>query len=208
MQFRPELNSSLDTPIYRQLGQYVQRLIGNGELQAGDRLPPTRELAGQLGLNRTTVSAAYEWLESEGLIEGAVGRGSFVRGSGLAKREAVDWNRLLTPPAFPSTGSPASNAIDFSSSRPSEELFPVDEFRACADEVLSDPQLQSLLQLGSPLGYAPLRSWLLERARAQGVAGPDDDILITNGCQQAVDILRRALTRPGTKVAVEDPVYP
>ncbi|HVV43992.1 MAG TPA: PLP-dependent aminotransferase family protein [Bryobacteraceae bacterium] len=208
MQFRPELNSSSDTPIYRQLGQYVQRLIGNGELQAGDRLPPTRELAGQLGLNRTTVSAAYEWLESEGLIEGAVGRGSFVRGSGLPKRETVDWNRLLTPPAFPSTGSPASNAIDFSSSRPSEELFPVDEFRACADEVLSDPQLQSLLQLGSPLGYAPLRSWLLERARAQGVAGPDDDILITNGCQQAVDILRRALTRPGTKVAVEDPVYP
>jgi len=208
MQFRPEFDGSSETPIYRQLGQYVQRLIGNGELQAGDRLPPTRELAGQLGLNRTTISAAYEWLESEGLIEGAVGRGSFVRGSATPTRAAVNWNGVLTPSAFPSTGSPASNAIDFSSSRPSEDLFPVDEFRACADEVLSDPRLQSLLQLGSPLGYGPLRSWLLERARAQGVAGPDDDILITNGCQQAVDILRRALTRPGTKVAVEDPVYP
>jgi DNA-binding transcriptional MocR family regulator len=208
MQFRPELDSASETPIYRQLGHYVQRLIGNGELRAGDRLPPTRELAGQLGLNRTTVSAAYEWLETEGLIEGAVGRGSFVRGSSMPKSEAVEWNRVLTPSAFPSTGSPASNAIDFSSSRPSEDLFPVDEFRACADEVLSDPHLQSLLQLGSPLGYEPLRSWLLERARAEGIAGPDDDILITNGCQQAVDILRRALTRPGTKVAVEDPVYP
>ncbi|HEY4086990.1 MAG TPA: PLP-dependent aminotransferase family protein [Bryobacteraceae bacterium] len=208
MQFRPELDNASEMPIYRQLGTYVQRLIGNGELQAGDRLPPTRELAGQLGLNRTTISAAYEWLESEGLIEGAVGRGSFVRSSATPKVASVDWNRVLTPSAFPSTGSPASNAIDFSSSRPSEDLFPVDEFRACADEVLSDPRLQSLLQLGSPLGYGPLRSWLLERARAQSVAGPDDDILITNGCQQAVDILRRALTRPGTKVAVEDPVYP
>ncbi|HVY95302.1 MAG TPA: PLP-dependent aminotransferase family protein [Bryobacteraceae bacterium] len=208
MQFRPELDSSSDTPIYRQLGQYVQRLIGNGELHAGDRLPPTRELAGQLGLNRTTVSAAYEWLESEGLIEGAVGRGSFVRGSATARPVAIDWNRMLTPSIFASAGSASSNAIDFTSSRPSEDLFPIDEFRACADEVLSDPQLQSLLQLGSPLGYGPLRSWLLERARQHGVAGPDDDILITNGCQQAVDILRRALTRPGTKVAVEDPVYP
>ncbi|HVW10684.1 MAG TPA: PLP-dependent aminotransferase family protein [Bryobacteraceae bacterium] len=208
MQFRPELDSSSETPIYRQLGQYVQRLIGNGELQAGDRLPPTRELAGQLGLNRTTVSAAYEWLESEGLIEGAVGRGSFVRGSTARKPAAIEWNRILTPSLFGSAGSPASNAIDFTSSRPSEDLFPVDEFRVCADEVLSHLELQSLLQLGSPLGYDPLRSWLLERARTQGVAGPDDDILITNGCQQAVDILRRALARPGTKVAVEDPVYP
>src|SRR6185437_16091352 len=110
MQFRPELDSSSETPIYRQLGQYFQRLIGNGELHSGDRLPATRELAGQLGLNRTTISAAYEWLESEGLIEGAVGRGSFVRGSGLPQRGAVDWNRTLTPSAFPSTGAPASNA--------------------------------------------------------------------------------------------------
>ena len=126
MQFRPELDGSSEMPIYRQLGQYVQRLIGSGELQAGDRLPPTRELAGQLGLNRTTISAAYEWLESEGLIEGAVGRGSFVRGSATPTRAAVNWNGVLTPSAFPSTGSPASNAIDFSSSRPSEDLFPVD----------------------------------------------------------------------------------
>jgi 2-aminoadipate transaminase len=156
-------------------------------------------LAGQLGLNRTTISAAYEWLEAEGLIEGAVGRGSFVRGSAVPKAASVDWAQMLTPSVFASAGSPASNAIDFSSSRPSEDLFPIDEFRACGDEVLSDPRLQSLLQLGS---------WLLDRARREGMAGPDDDILITNGCQQAVDILRRALTRPGTKVAVEDPVYP
>ena len=126
MQLRPELDSASEMPIYRQLGQYVQRLIGTGELRAGDRLPPTRELAGQLGLNRTTISAAYEWLESEGLIEGAVGRGSFVRSSATPNIASIDWSRVLTPSAFPSTGAPASNAIDFSSSRPSEDLFPVD----------------------------------------------------------------------------------
>ncbi len=209
MQFRPDLDSASDMPLYRQLGSYFQRLISTGELQAGNRLPPTRELAGQLGLNRTTVSAAYEWLESEGLIQGAVGRGSFVLGSPSQRSPAiVDWSRSLTPSMFPSSGSPASNVIDFSSSRPSERLFPLQEFRESCQEVLGNGALQSLLQLGSPLGYAPLRAWLLARARQQGIAGEADDILITNGCQQAVDILRRALTEPGTKVAMEEPVYP
>jgi DNA-binding transcriptional MocR family regulator len=211
MQFRPDLDSTSDVPLYRQLGDYVQRLIGSGDLRPGDRLPPTRELAGQIGLNRTTVSAAYEWLESEGLIQGAVGRGSFVLGGSPrlagAARE-IDWSRSLTPSTFPSSGAPAPNAIDFSSSRPSEQLFPLEEFRKCCGEVLAHPKLQTLLQLGSPLGHAPLRAWLLARAKQQGTAGDSDDVLITNGCQQAVDILRRALTQPGTRVAIEEPVYP
>jgi 2-aminoadipate transaminase len=215
MQFRPDLDSTSEIPLYRQLGGYVQRLITAGELQAGDRLPPTRELAGQLGLNRTTVSAAYEWLESEGLIQGAVGRGSFVLGNSARLTigaalgtPGIDWSHALTPSMFASSGSPASNVIDFSSSRPSEHLFPLDDFRSCCAEVLANRQLQSLLQLGSPYGHAPLRAWLLARARQQGVAGDHDDVLITNGCQQAVDILRRALTQSGTKVAIEEPVYP
>ncbi len=211
MQLRPELDSTSEVPLYRQLGSYVQRLITAGELQGGDRLPPTRELAGQLGLNRTTVSAAYEWLESEGLIQGAVGRGSFVLGAPsrpAGESQDINWARSLTPSMFSSSGSPASNVIDFSSSRPSELLFPLEEFRECCSEVLAGPRLQTLLQLGSPLGYGPLRAWLLTRARQQGFAADGDDILITNGCQQAVDILRRALTQPGTKVAMEEPVYP
>jgi 2-aminoadipate transaminase len=214
MQFQPELDSTSEVPLYRQLGGYVQRLIQAGEFEAGHRLPPTRELAGQLGLNRTTVSAAYEWLESKGLIQGAVGRGSFVLAQAPSAPKTpplnygIDWSRSLTPSMFASSGSPAPNVIDFSSSRPSESLFPLNEFRECCAEVLADRHLQSLLQLGSPLGHLPLRRWLLERARQQGVAGENDDILITNGCQQAVDILRRALTQPGTKVAIEEPVYP
>jgi DNA-binding transcriptional MocR family regulator len=211
MQFRPDLDSTSDVPIYRQLGGYVQKLIQGGDLQPGDRLPPTRELAGQLGLNRTTVSAAYEWLESEGMIQGAVGRGSFVRGNGASagkKNQDLDWSRLLAPSLFNSTGSGTSKVIDFSSSRPSEDLFPLEEFRASCEEVLAIPKLRSLLQLGSPLGYGPLRSWLLARASRQGIARDSDDILITNGCQQAADILRRALAQRGTKVAIEEPVYP
>ena len=82
MEIRPSLDHESALPLYRQLGSYLLGLIEGGQLQPGDRLPPTRELAGQLGLNRTTVSAAYELLETDGLIRGEVGRGSYVSGAG------------------------------------------------------------------------------------------------------------------------------
>ena len=74
--------------------------------------------------------------------------------------------------------------------------------------MLASPELGSILQLGSPGGHEPLRRYLLENARAEGLARSGDDILITNGCQQALDLLCRVLVRPGDTVVVEDPVYP
>jgi DNA-binding transcriptional MocR family regulator len=205
MEIRPELDPSSGTPIYRQLSTHLQRMIETGDVVRGDRLPPTRELAVQLGLNRTTVSAAYEVLEADGLIKGSVGRGSYVVGMPGREAEPLNWARLLTPALGNSTGPSRPGLINFSASRPSEKLFPVDEFRECCGEVLASDNLRMLLQLGSPGGYEPLRSWLLKNA---GFARESDDILITNGCQQAVDLLRRALVRPGAKIAIEEPVYP
>ena len=60
----PHLDPASATPLYRQLYEYIRSGIVSGELSSGERLPATRELAGQLGLNRTTVSAAYALLES------------------------------------------------------------------------------------------------------------------------------------------------
>ncbi len=205
MEIRPELDANSGTPIYRQLSAHLQRMIEAGDVVRGDRLPPTRELAVQLGLNRTTVSAAYEVLEADGLIKGSVGRGSYVVGIPGREAEPLNWPRLLTPALSTPAGPSRPGLINFSASRPSEKLFPVEEFRECCGEVLASEKLRSLLQLGSPGGYEPLRSYLLKNA---GFARESDDILITNGCQQAVDLLRRALVRPGAKVAVEEPVYP
>src|ERR1039457_7266081 len=64
MDIRPNLDPASETPLYRQLASFIQDLVRAGRLSAGDRLPPTRDLAGQLGLNRTTVSAAYQVLEA------------------------------------------------------------------------------------------------------------------------------------------------
>jgi DNA-binding transcriptional regulator YhcF (GntR family) len=74
------LDVSLEVPLYRQLFEKLKDHIQAGRLSKGERLPATRELAGMLGLNRATVSAAYELLENEGLMKGHVGRGSFVGG--------------------------------------------------------------------------------------------------------------------------------
>ena len=178
--FRP-LNPDDRLPLFRQLYMQMKEMIESGALSKGSRLPATRELAGQLGLNRTTVSAAYALLESDGLIAGHVGRGSFVTGG-------------------------ASSSASFSRSRPSELLFPLEEFRKSCAEVIASDDAAAILQLGTPAGYPPLRRYLLEQARAEGVAQDWDDILITSGCQQAFDLLQRTIGQ-GETVLIEDPVY-
>ena len=209
MDFRPTLSHDSEIPLYRQLFAEIASRIRSGELLHGERLPATRELAGLLGLNRTTVSAAYEMLEAEGLIAGQVGRGSFVK-SGRSVPGGVDWGTLLDPvdaaPHAPSGGLPRET-VSFVMSRPSHALFPLDDFRASCASVLARNDLAEILQLGSPSGYEPLRRYLFEEARRQHLAGPNDDLVITNGCQQALDLIGRVLLRPGDTVVVEDPVY-
>jgi 2-aminoadipate transaminase len=210
MEFKPILDHQAEAPLYRQLFDQIAGQIRSGQLSRGERLPATRELAGLLGLNRTTVSAAYEMLETEGLISGQVGRGSFVTSPPSAGGRVVDWGPLLersetSAPGF-STGLSASS-ISFAVSRPSRDLFPLDEFRASCAAVLARQDLADILQLGSPSGYEPLRRYLMEEARRQHVASPGDDLIITNGCQQALDLIGRVLLRPGDTVAVEDPIY-
>ena len=68
--------------------------------------------------------------------------------------------------------------------------------------------MASILQLGSAHGYPPLRRHLIEESRSRGLLTEDDDLLVTNGCQQALDLLQRLLVRPGEGVLVEDPIYP
>src|SRR5262245_59791232 len=160
----PDINAQSSVPLYRQVFQQLRDSINCGKLPKGSRLPATRELAGLLGLNRTTISAAYELLESEGLITGHVGRGSFVTGAASADSHALDWRALLGPGvSHPPLPPPpvTQETISFSSSRPSELLFPMDEFRRSCEEALGGAGITAILQLGSPGGYGPLRQYLV-----------------------------------------------
>src|SRR5579871_4870802 len=111
MDFRFPLSHDSEVSLYRQVYEQLAQSIRSGELARGERLPATRELAGLLGLNRTTISTAYEMLEADGLIAGQVGRGSFVTGPTATEDRRVDWDGLL-PPATPPGGF-ASTEISF-----------------------------------------------------------------------------------------------
>jgi len=97
--------------------------------------------------------------------------------------------------------------ISFASSRPSDIEFPMGDLIATIREVSASAEMANILQLGAPGGYGPLRRYLLEQARQEGAARADDDILITSGCQQALDLLQRVLTTSDESVGLEDPVY-
>ncbi len=201
------LNPASELPLYRQLAEAIARQIQAGEIHPGDRLPPTRELSSILSLNRTTISAAYALLEEQGLIRGHVGRGSFVADWETPPPVVgLDWEEILPKlEAGKSLTQPVP--ISFANSRPADDHFPMAAFRRLAKQVIDSPNAQEILQLGSPLGYAPLRRYLTEEAQSSGVARTADDLIVTNGCQQALDLLARVLLTPQETVVIEDPVY-
>ncbi len=118
----------------------------------------------------------------------------------------MDWEAILPPLGrLPHSSHPVE--ISFASSRPSEDAFPLAQFRRMSKRVVDAAEAAEILQLGSPHGYAPLRRFLLGQATNTGIARSGDDVIITNGCQQALDLLAWLLISDKQIVAVEDPVY-
>ena len=141
-----------------------------------------------------------------------MGRGSFVARA-AAERPAfnpsLNWDSVLQP----LNNSLASRhaEISFANSRPSEDAFPLAVFRRLTKDVIDSPEAAQILQLGSSHGYPPLRRYLIEQAVNGRVARGGDDVMITNGCQQALDLLARVFIQEAPvenrQVVVEDPVY-
>ena len=172
------------TPIYSQLSERLAAWIRDGTLPDGTRLLPTRELAGLLGLNRTTVAAAYEALESDGLLKAHVGRGSYVCSPGHRIR-TFEWDSRFRAslPVAQTLAAAGPETVSFVSWRPEPAPWAIEALRRAASEAISG----SILQLGPAEGCAPLREYLWSRMTAEGLARPEDDLLITSGCQQGLD---------------------
>jgi len=210
-------------PLYIQLRDQLRALVHGGDLRPGDRIPATRELAMQLGVHRTTVANAYAELEADGLIRGHVGRGTFICGAAngspitpapptLNGNGSVRWeslfadergeetlNRLLQPAM--------AHSISFVTARPDETFFPIPELSHCCQTVMRREGAE-LLQFGPSDGYPPLKRALIDMLRAEGLALKDENLLITGGCQQALDLICKAFLRPGDAVLMENPTYP
>ena len=203
----PQVDHGSGVPLYRQLYEQFRDAIAVGKIGPGERLPATRELAGTIGLNRNTISAAYAQLEAEGFIVTHSGRGTFVTARARSVQNGLDWSGFLGTPTE-RRASPVPVRISFAHSRPAEELFPLDAFARSCEEVLGGEDVSAILQLGSPGGYEPLRQVVLEQMRLEGTAGLSDGVMMASGCQQGLDLVRRVLVRAGDRVIVEDPIFP
>jgi DNA-binding transcriptional MocR family regulator len=219
LQLQPESH----VPLYIQLRDQIRALVHGGDLRPGERIPASRELATQLGVHRTTVANAYAELESEGLISGHVGRGTFIRGENVPRKIStvphpttanghLRWESLfvdergeeflsrLTQPASPSD-------ISFVMARPAAEFFPIEELRKCTNAVWRR-EGTAILQFGPSDGYPPLKEALVAWLRSEGYETGDDNLLITDGGQQGLDLVCKAFLRPGDTVLLENPAYP
>ena len=197
----------LSSEIYRQL----RSAILEGRLRPGDRLPPTRELARRLGVSRTTTSVAYDRLTSEGLAVARTGAGTFVGrvGAAPARRRVLAGPRPV--PAWESIPVPSYNwdeaEFDFRPGVPDVSLFPFRTWRRLMAEQFTPAAVGRGVN-DHPAGHAGLRAAIAHHVGlARGIHSTADEVVVTNGAQQAIDLIGRVLLRQGDLVCFEDPGY-
>jgi DNA-binding transcriptional MocR family regulator len=195
-------------PLYRLLATRIARLADTGELPAGLRLPPERDLAASLSVSRNTVAAAYQLLRDEGMAESRQGAGTRI----VPHR--------TTPAAVHRANGFFSGLLENSVVDADLSLAAVD----CAPQVaaaLADPgtvlgrtgpdgiDLVTGTSGYFPLGLPALRAAIAAHLTGRlGLASDPAEIIVTTGGQQALDLLIRCEVLPGQPVAVEDPTFP
>jgi DNA-binding transcriptional MocR family regulator len=181
-------------PDYAALAAAVRGLLSDGRLPLGVRLPAERELAEALGVSRTTVTAAYRALRETGHLTSRRGAGSWTT---LPHGHRVATSGLWTP-------GDDLDMIDMGVAASAAPVELVPAARAAADDL---PRY-----LGSagyhPIGLMELREAVADGYTARGVPTSAEQILITGGTQQALDLVLRLSVPAGAPVLVESPTYP
>lgn len=220
-----EIDEQSRKPHYQQIVEQIQEKIENGLLQPGEKLPSTRRLAEHLGLHRSTVASAYQELWALGFADSRPGACPRVRERmQLATVERrtpvgrVDWSEIASTASNaawqtyqalakePAREGPRTG-IDFSNLNMDYRLFPIEQFRSCLNQAIKNHGMQ-LLGYGERAGFSPLREYIARHLQGHGISVNAEEILITNGLQQGIDLVFRLIAEPGRKVAIESPTYP
>ncbi len=216
------LDPSADEPLYKQIFEQVVARIRSNAFPAGYRLTPTRDLARELSTHRNTVVRAYVDLEHAGFVTSVVGRGTFVaaqRGGAVPKPAeaggAMPWSSLVSRAAvaeplgrFARLAARPSDraAVNLTRMQPSADLLPHELLRRCMDHVLRTKGADTL-SYASADGLPRLRGLIAEDLARQGVPATAEDIIVTTGSQQALDLIARALVNPGDPFLVDPTTY-
>ena len=193
--------------------------ILTGALPAGARLPPTRALAGELGVARQTVVLAYERLAAEGYVRARTGSGTYVApdlpdaapapaappqtaANVLSRRGA----RLAEIPVTAAARDPGAATL-LAGGLPAPDLFPAAAWARCATRVLKDLPAECT-GYPPPQGLHALRAQIAAHlAATRGLVADPGCIIVTAGTQQALRSAAELLLDPGDPVWVEDPGY-
>jgi len=179
------------SPGYAALADRIRLLVLDGRLSVGTRLPSERDLAGHLGVSRTTVAAAYAALRDAGHVTSLRGSGSVVRLPDQARVRSTrpaDEDDVLD---FTKAAMPAVDGIAEAAQRAAGRL----------GAYLSEPGYDTV---GRPV----LREAVAARYRARGLETSADQIVVTLGAQHAIALLARVLVGRGDRAVVETPGYP
>lgn len=215
-----------ETPLYRQISLWFQRAISAGHLRPGQRIPSTRALARELRVSRLPVLSAYEVLISDGYLQSFVGAGTRV-----AQSPPAEPFRSLSP-AAPKIGLPEPTpaaqrrlskratsmrgpaqvwleklaGCRFSS--PALERFPIEVWSRLLSRHIRRNS-PDVMAYSDPMGFWPFREAVAEYLGAfRAVKCRPEQILITTGSQQGLQIASLALLDPKDRVWLEDPGYP
>ena len=180
-------------PAYRQLARALRMLVLDGRIALNVRLPGERELAGALGLSRTTIAAAFDRLRDEGYLESRQGSGSVTRlPPGRIEQDGPQIDAL-----------PGGNILNWT-----HAALPAAPGVARAFQTAVEALPAFLNDLGyDPLGLPPLRRAIAAQFERRGCPTSADQIIVTNGAQQGFALLLQWLAGPGDRVVIDHPTY-
>ncbi|MBN1827470.1 MAG: PLP-dependent aminotransferase family protein [Candidatus Eisenbacteria bacterium] len=210
---RMQLDRESPTPIHLQIANGIREQILTGAIPEDRRLPPTRRLAAELGVNRSTVVQAYQRLWSEGLVEGRVGSGTVVRLPAGEKRRAVappPWSMLLGARVGGHDAESGElfrlfareDLVSLAAGLPAPHLYPMEDLREAANAAFAE-EGRAALHWCPAEGYPPLRRLAAERLDGLDPAAT----MILAGSTQGLFLVSALFIDPGDFVVVESPTY-
>ncbi|MEM1199714.1 MAG: PLP-dependent aminotransferase family protein [Pseudomonadota bacterium] len=201
------LESDTAKPAYQQLYEQLRDLILSGRLASGARLPSTRSFSKELGLSRTTLITAYDQLASEGYLEARRGAGIFVAQFSPEHLMLVNSAAAPVVSKAPVSQGPPARSIPFSIRATSPADFPHAEWARLLQKTWRGPIAS---HFGEPYveGDTNLKAAIADHLRTwRGISCEPDQVLITSGSAESIDLITRALCTPGDQVWLENPGY-
>ena len=205
----------MENTLYNKISDQIIKQIKDGVYKPEDKLLSVRLMSKQQSVSVSTILAAYGILEDRGFVEVRPKSGYYVRRTPITKHEPPLISQKTSAPQNVTKAQrimevmhdvSSANFINFASAIPGNDFNVIHQLKKSFSTVVRN---QTFLGIGydNPKGCEPLRRQLAKRSMDAGILVAPDEIVTTSGCQSALELSLRALTKPGEIVAVETPCY-